>query len=200
MENVLDRARAVIDTEQRALKSVGDNLNSEFLKVVHAVQKRKGKVVFTGVGKSGHIGQKLAATFSSLGITSIFVHSTEAVHGDLGMVNKEDVVFLLSNSGETREVLAVIPSLSKIGCFKIAFTSKKNSSLAHACDLTLAYSYENEADQLNLAPTTSAIIMLALGDSLGVTLSESANFSSDDFHLYHPGGSLGEKLEKTGGE
>ncbi|EOG03991.1 KpsF/GutQ family sugar-phosphate isomerase [Enterococcus faecium] len=196
MKNVLDRARAVIDTEQQALKSVGDNLDIDFLKIVNVVQKRKGKVVFTGVGKSGHIGKKVAATFSSLGITSIFVHSTEAVHGDLGMIRNEDVVFLLSNSGETKEVLSVIPSLNKIGCFKIAFTSKKNSSLAKACELTLAYSYENEADQLNLAPTTSAIIMLALGDSLGVTLSESTHFSSDDFHLYHPGGALGEKLEK----
>lgn len=195
--DILERAKEVISTEQQALQFVGENLNDDFLKIVHTVQERKGKVVFTGVGKSGHIGAKLAATFSSLGVTSVFVHSTEALHGDLGMISQEDIVFMLSNSGGTAEVLAMIPSLNKIGCTKIAFTSQPDSALAKTCELTLSYQYETEADSLNLAPTTSAIIMLSLGDSLGVALSESLKFEREDFHLYHPGGALGAQLDSV---
>ncbi|GCF95486.1 isomerase [Enterococcus florum] len=193
--DILERAKEVISTEQQALQVVSENLSDDFLKIVQVIQERKGKVVFTGVGKSGHIGTKLAATFSSLGVTSIFVHSTEALHGDLGMINHDDIVFMMSNSGETAEILAMLPSLNKIGCTKIAFTSQPESSLSRSCEMTLSYQYETEADRLNLAPTTSAIIMLSLGDSLGVALSESLKFEREDFHLYHPGGALGAQLE-----
>ncbi|MFB5314169.1 KpsF/GutQ family sugar-phosphate isomerase [Enterococcus gallinarum] len=193
--DILERAKEVISTEQQALQAVSENLSDDFLKIVQVIQERKGKVVFTGVGKSGHIGTKLAATFSSLGVTSIFVHSTEALHGDLGMINHDDIVFMMSNSGETAEILAMLPSLNKIGCTKIAFTSQPDSTLSRSCEMTLSYQYETEADRLNLAPTTSAIIMLSLGDSLGVVLSESLKFEREDFHLYHPGGALGAQLK-----
>lgn len=194
--DVLKRARKAINDEQLAIQENAHMLNEQYLEIVEAVQRRKGKIVFTGVGKSGHIGKKLAATFSSLGLPAIFVHSTEAVHGDLGMIEEGDVVFLLSNSGETTEVLNVIPALDNIGVTKIAFTSKENSTMAKKSDYILSYKYNKEIDGNNLAPTTSAIVMLSIGDSLGVVLSELIGFTKNDFHKYHPGGSLGKQLQE----
>lgn len=193
---ILERAKQVLTLESNAIVDQREDVGEEYLQVFNSLKNRKGKVVFSGVGKSGHIGEKLAATFASLGITAIFVHSTEAVHGDLGMIEQEDLVFLLSNSGSTKEVLAVLPALKKIGCQTIAFTSNQESLLAKNCDLVLSYIYGKEADQNNLAPTTSAVVMLALGDSLAVALSEENGFTSDDFYVFHPGGALGEQLRE----
>ena len=136
----------------------------------------------------------MAATLSSTGTPSFFLHSTEGLHGDLGMVEKKDIVILISNSGETKEVLSLLPSLNTIGSIKIAITSRSDSTLAKNCDYTLAYCYPTEADHLNLAPTTSSTLTLALGDALAGTLSKMKNFANKDFLLFHPGGSLGEQL------
>lgn len=193
----VERGKRVIQIEQQALKNAVQNLDENFSQVVDVIDSREGKVVFTGVGKSGHIGEKLAATFSSLGTPAIFVHSTEALHGDLGMITGKDVVILLSNSGETTEVLNTLPSIKKIGAKTIAFTSKEESTLSQLCEYLLPYSYDYEADEHNLAPTTSAILMLSIGDSLAIVLSEKNKFTKEDFHLFHPGGSLGNQLEKT---
>ncbi|MGX7164725.1 KpsF/GutQ family sugar-phosphate isomerase [Enterococcus massiliensis] len=192
--DILARARTVISEEQQAIKENINLLDESYLASIKVLEDRQGKIVFTGVGKSGHIGEKLAATFSSLGSPAIFVHSTEAVHGDLGMVERGDVVILLSNSGTTKEVLNTIPSLRIIGTTLIAFTSNKNSALALESDYVLGYSYGKEADQYNLAPTTSAIAMLSIGDSIGVVLSELKGFKKQDFKVFHPGGALGKKL------
>ncbi|MDH6363861.1 arabinose-5-phosphate isomerase [Enterococcus sp. PF1-24] len=196
--DILKRAKEVIESERNGLELAGAAINDNYLAIIKTIENCQGKVVFTGVGKSGHIGKKLAATFASLGTCAIFVHSTESLHGDLGMVQPEDVVVMMSNSGETQEILAMIEPLKKIGCKKVAFTSKEHSTLAKNCEELLAYQLEREADTLNLAPTTSAVIMLAIGDSIGVTLSEMKQFSSQDFYLYHPGGSLGKKLQTKG--
>nr|WP_208559062.1 SIS domain-containing protein [Marinilactibacillus kalidii] len=154
----------------------------------------EGKVVITGVGKSGHVGRKIAATFASTGTPAFFMHSTEGVHGDLGMIERKDIVILISNSGETREVLELLPSIEEIGARTIAMTAGESSSLVNQCDYTLLYGYNQEADHLKTAPTTSSTICLALGDVLAGTLSKLKEFNQKDFLLYHPGGSLGKKL------
>ncbi|NEW66788.1 SIS domain-containing protein [Carnobacteriaceae bacterium zg-84] len=194
--NKLDLLKTSLKMESEGLLKTANRLNEQTLEIVEIVDSCQGKIVFTGVGKSGHVGKKLAATFSSVGIPAIFVHSTEAFHGDFGMIQTQDIVFLLSNSGSTQEVLSMLPTLRKIGCITIAFTSKDQSSLADMCDYTLHYTYEKEADVLGLAPTTSSTTMLALGDSIAVVVSASRQFTKDDFHLFHPGGALGKQLEK----
>lgn len=149
-----------------------------------------------GVGKSGHIGSKIAATLSSTGTPSFFVHSTEALHGDLGMIEEKDITILISNSGETNEVLNTIPSIQKIGAKIISITRNSESTLAKNSDVALTYAYDTEADHLNLAPTTSSTLCLVIGDCLATAVSENKGFKSEDFHLYHPGGSLGKQLSK----
>lgn len=182
-----DEAQAILDTI--------DNFGDEVVDAIELIQNTKGHIIITGVGKSGHVGEKIAASLSSTGTPSFFMHSTEAVHGDLGMVTKDDLVILISNSGETKEVLNVLPTLEKIGVKKISITKNHSSTLAKAADVSLAYKYDKEADSLGLAPTTSSTITLAVGDALAVTLSTLKNFTPNDFHLYHPGGSLGKMLE-----
>jgi arabinose-5-phosphate isomerase len=171
-----------------------DQLDQSFVDAVQLIQQCEAKVVVSGVGKSGLIGRKIAASLASTGTPAFFVHASEAVHGDSGMIEARDVVILLSNSGETSEVLNLLPVLEQIGCKKIAITSGRDSTLARACDLALIYTYEREADHLNLAPTTSAVLMLIIGDALAVTLSVLKGFGQKDFYRYHPGGSLGAQL------
>ena len=191
---ILEEAKKIIKTEAVAVEDLSEQLDQSFVDVVKAIHESQGKVVVTGVGKSGHVGEKMAATLSSTGTPSFFLHSTEGLHGDLGMVEKKDIVILISNSGETKEVLSLLPSLNTIGSIKIAITSRSDSTLAKNCDYTLAYCYPTEADHLNLAPTTSSTLTLALGDALAGTLSKMKNFANKDFLLFHPGGSLGEQL------
>jgi arabinose-5-phosphate isomerase len=191
---IIDEIKRVIEKEAAAIKSLSDQVGPNFELAVNLIQKCKGKVVITGVGKSGHIGKKIAASLASTGTPAFFVHSTEGVHGDLGMIQKEDVVILISNSGETSEVLSLLPSLIKIGSRTIVITSKEKSTLAESCDVALTYNYESEADHLGLAPTTSSTITLVIGDALAAVVSSLKDFKKEDFHLYHPGGSLGAQL------
>ncbi len=184
----------VMDTEMKAIASMIQGTNEQYNAVVRVLSQCRGKIVFMGIGKSGHIGEKLAATFSSTGTPSFFVHAAEAVHGDLGMIEKHDVVILISNSGNTMEVTRDIPFLKKIGCTTIAMTSNPDSQLAGACDYLLLYPDLPEADHLDLAPTVSSTLTLVLGDALACTLSKMRGFTRNDFYRYHPGGALGASL------
>ena len=193
---VLNHVKQAIEIEAKAITALVNNVGTEYKEAVSLIQSSNGKVVVTGVGKSGHVGKKIAASLSSTGTPAFCLHSTEGVHGDLGMIEKDDVVILISNSGETAEVLSLLPSLEKIGSKKIAITKKDTSTLGQATDIALTYHYETEADHLGLAPTTSSTITLVIGDALAVALSKAKDFKNEDFHLYHPGGSLGKKLTK----
>lgn len=194
MENEIKR---VIEVENEAIIKMIDALDYDNLyKVVDVIKNRTGKVIFLGVGKSGHISKKLAATFASTGTPSFFVHGTEACHGDLGMIEKDDIVILMSNSGTTKEVTQNIIPLRKIGATLIAFTSKEDSLLASSCDYKIIYPSLKEADRLNLAPSVSSTLALVLGDAIALTLSRSYHFTKEDFFKYHPNGALGESLKK----
>ena len=194
----LDIFKKCLEEEGKAILDTIDSFGCEVLEAVKLIREAKGKVVVTGVGKSGHIGEKIAASMSSTGTPSFFMHSTEGVHGDLGMITKDDVVIMISNSGETKEVLNLLPSLKKMGVKRISITRSHESTLAKNSDVSLAYKYSKEADHLGLAPTVSSTLTLAVGDALCVTLSKLKDFSKDNFHLYHPGGALGKMLEDKG--
>lgn len=191
LEIVID----VMNKEMQAIKSLIEYVNEDYEIIIDEILNCKGKVIFLGVGKSGHIGKKLAATFASTGTPSFFVHGTESVHGDLGMIEKDDIVILISNSGNTMEVVNCIPYIKNIGAKTIAITSGKESKLGQGCDYALIYPKEVESDHLNLAPTSSSTMTLVLGDAIACAVSKLKNFTSSDFHKYHPGGSLGEKLK-----
>lgn len=183
-----------LSNEANALVSLSKAVADEYEKAIFLLSTCKGKVAVTGIGKSGHIGRKMAASLSSTGTPSFFVHSAEAVHGDSGTIEANDVVILFSNSGETPEVLNLLSIIEKIGAKRIAITKDANSTLAARCDVTLNYSYEKEADHLGFAPTTSTLLQLAIADAVAVTLSKIKNFTKEDFYLYHPGGSLGKRI------
>lgn len=186
----------VIQKERDAISFLLEKTEAQYDAVIEILLNCKGKVVFLGIGKSGHIGEKLASTFSSTGTPSFFVHSAEARHGDFGMIESDDVVILISNSGRTQEVVDDIPFLKRIGCTTIAFTSNGNSELAKGCDHLLLFPKLDEADELNLAPTTSSTLTLVLGDAIACTLSKMKNFTKEDFYKFHPGGALGESIKK----
>ncbi|MDY1543779.1 KpsF/GutQ family sugar-phosphate isomerase [Lactiplantibacillus pentosus] len=191
---VLSLVTNTIDNEMETLEKVRNSVDDRYHDVIDAILACRGKVIFMGVGKSGLIGRKLAATFSSTGTPAFFVHATESVHGDLGMIEDRDIVILISNSGETREVLAPLPSLQVIGAKTIAFTGNLTSSLAEKTDLSLLIPIDKEADALNLAPTASSTAVLVVGDAIACTISELKKFSKEDLAIFHPGGSLGKKL------
>jgi len=192
--NILIRAKEIIEEEMITLKKVSNSLDEDFEKAINLIYKCKGKLVITGLGKSGHIGKKLAATFSSTGTPSFFVHAAEALHGDLGMITKDDMVLAISNSGETKELLEMIPSLRIIEVKIISITGNRESSLAKVSDVHIEIKVEREADHLNLAPTSSSTAALAVGDAMAVILSEMKVFKEENFAVFHPGGSLGKKL------
>lgn len=194
--NSKDLIKKAMDQELLAASKLHTFIDDDYEHAVEIIKSCEGKVIFSGVGKSGHIGKKLAATFASTGTASFFLHSDEGLHGDLGMVSEKDVVILITNSGETSEVRSMLPSLSKIGCKKILISSKKDSSVGRQCDAVLSYGYETEADHLNLAPTVSSLLTLIIGDAIAVTLSQLRGFEKESFLLYHPGGSLGNQLEE----
>ncbi|HEY8443778.1 MAG TPA: SIS domain-containing protein [Clostridia bacterium] len=185
-----------IKSELKGVQELLAKTENQYDQVIDLIYNCQGKVVFMGVGKSGHIGRKLAATFSSTGTPSFFVHATEACHGDLGMIEKKDVVVLLSNSGNTAEVIQNLESLKKIGCKTVAFTSNPDSKLAQMCDYKLIYPKTDEADHLNLAPTVSSTLALVLGDAIACALSKLKNFAKEDFFTFHPNGALGQKLKE----
>ncbi|MFT8593169.1 MAG: SIS domain-containing protein [Bifidobacterium sp.] len=196
--NVTELVNDVFDKEIDALRSIQHDVNSSYQDAIDLLLACKGKVVFTGVGKSGHIGEKLAATFASVGIPSFFMHSTEAVHGDLGMVSESDVVIAISNSGETQEVLRVLPSLKAKKVKIVSMTGNNDSSLARAADVSLVIHVDSEADKFNLAPSCSSTGVLVAGDAIGLTLSRLIGFTEEGFGLNHPGGALGKKLVAQG--
>lgn len=193
-KDILSTIKKVMQDEIEAIKNVYENLDDSHVKAVELIQNCKGKVIFTGVGKSGHIGKKLAATFASTGTPTFFVHSTEALHGDLGMIEEKDVVIAISNSGETKEVLSILPSIKYIGSKIISITGNRESTLAKESDIALEAKVPHEADPLNLAPTSTSTVALVLGDALAITLSQLKGFKKENFAVYHPGGSLGKKL------
>lgn len=192
--DITERTQYVLKTEAKSIEDVISSLDDNIEKAINLIYNCKGKLVITGLGKSGHIGRKMAATFSSTGTPSFFVHAAEALHGDLGMISKDDIVLAISNSGETKELLDMIPSLRIIGVKIITMTGSKESSLAKDGDVHIEVKVEREADHLNLAPTSSSTAMLAVGDAMAVTLSEMKDFKEENFAVFHPGGSLGKKL------
>ena len=186
--------RRVLLAEAEGLAALASSLDKPFVKAVETLFKAKGKIVCTGVGKSGHVARKIAATLASTGTPAYFVHPGEASHGDLGMVQGSDVFLALSNSGETEEVLRILPAIKRQGAKLIAMTGNPASSLAREADAHLDASVAQEACPLNLAPTASTTAALALGDALAVALLDARGFGPEDFALSHPGGTLGRRL------
>lgn len=187
-------AKRTLKIEAEALKSLMTRINNDFNTAVDLIYKCKGKVVITGIGKSGLIGQKIASTLTGTGTPSFFLHPAEGIHGDLGILSKNDIIIAISNSGETEEILKILPSIKRLGIKLIAMTGGLKSNLAKAADVALDTSVKEEACPLNLAPTASTTATLALGDALAVTLLELRGFKEEDFALIHPGGALGKKL------
>ena len=188
------RAKEIFDEEIRELEKLKNSIDTTFDKVVEVLYHCQGKVVMMGIGKTGIIAHKMAASFASTGTPSIFVNAAEAVHGDLGMIDAKDVAILVSNSGSTNEILNVIDPLHRLGCTIIAMTGHMDSPLALRADYALSIHVDTEACPLGLAPTTSTTATLLMGDALLVCLMEMRQFKADDFALYHPGGALGRKL------
>jgi arabinose-5-phosphate isomerase len=184
----------VIQTEQTALENLKPHVNAEFQRACELMLAGKGRVVVTGMGKSGHIGNKIAATLASTGTPAFFVHPGEASHGDLGMITPQDIVIAISNSGETAEVLTIVPLIKRMHAHLISITNNGNSTLARAADVSLEIGKSPEACSLGLAPTSSTTATLVLGDALAVALLEARGFTAEDFAMSHPGGSLGRKL------
>lgn len=187
-------ATAVIETENRAVAALVWRINDDFVRACEHMIACNGRVIVTGMGKSGHIGSKIAATLASTGTPAFFVHPGEASHGDLGMITDKDVVIAISNSGETDEIITILPIIKRLGVPLIAMTGNPKSKLAQMSDVHLDVSVEQEACPLNLAPTASTTATLVMGDALAVALLESRGFTAKDFALSHPGGSLGRRL------
>lgn len=191
---LLSEGRKVLALERAAIEATEAKLGDGFLKAVHLMLAAKGNVIFCGVGKSGHIGRKLAATFASTGTPSFFVHADEAAHGDLGMIRTGDVFVGISFSGESDELLLILPALRKLSVPIIAMTGRENSSLAKYADVSLVTPVEREACPLNLAPTASTTVTMALGDAIAGALMVARHFSAEDFAKSHPAGALGRRL------
>jgi arabinose-5-phosphate isomerase len=187
-------AKRVLRIEADAVLAMGERLDAQFIAAIKLILACRGRVVVSGMGKSGHIGNKIAATFASTGTPAFFVHPGEASHGDLGMITAEDVCIALSNSGESAELVTIVPLIKRRGARLIAMTGNPNSTLARAADVHLDASVAQEACPLNLAPTASTTAVLALGDALAIALLEARGFGSEDFARTHPGGSLGRRL------
>ncbi len=194
MSQMSDLGRAVIETEAAAITSLLERLDARFERACSYLLECQGRIVVTGMGKSGHIGNKIAATLASTGSPAFFVHPGEASHGDLGMITREDVVLALSNSGETSELLTILPLLKRLGVPLIAMTGNPLSTLARESEVHLDVSVEKEACPLGLAPTSSTTATLVMGDALAVALLQARGFTAEDFALSHPGGSLGRRL------
>ncbi len=193
-QQLLALGKAVIEIEGKAVMALHTRINQCFVQACRLMLNCKGRIIVTGMGKSGHIASKIAATLASTGTPAFFVHPGEASHGDLGMITPSDVVLVLSNSGETNEVLTILPIIKRLDVPLIAMTGKITSSLAKLASVHLDLSVEQEACPLGLAPTSSTTAALAMGDALAVSLLQSRGFTKDDFALSHPGGSLGKRL------
>jgi arabinose-5-phosphate isomerase len=193
-EQFLTSARRALEIEANAVRSLGPRLSKEFADTCRVFLACEGRVVVTGIGKSGHIARKIAATFASTGTPSFFLHPAEASHGDLGMITRSDNVLAISNSGETRELVLLLPHLKRLGVPLITMTGNANSTLARASTVVLDVSVPAEACPLNLAPTASTTATLAMGDALAVSLLDARGFTEQDFARSHPGGTLGRRL------
>ena len=188
------RAKQIFDEEIEELRKLGATIGLEFDRAVEMIYACEGKVVVMGIGKTGIIGHKIASSLASTGTSAIFINAAEAVHGDLGMIDSEDIVLLVSNSGASNEILNVIDPVRKLGCRIIAMTGDKSSRLAQEADLVLSIHVDKEACPLGLAPTTSTTATTLMGDALMVCLMEKRQFRAENFAVYHPGGALGRKL------
>ena len=192
--DIIAEAKSIFDKEMEALARTKDAIGEDFEAIIHLVLDCRGKVIFTGMGKPGHIGAKLAATFASLGTPAFFMHPAEAMHGDLGMVEEKDVVILTSYSGESEEVTRLLPVLQEIGCVTVAITGKPKSTLAKACQYHFFFPAFEEACFMHLAPTSSTTALLVLGDAMAVVASRAKHYTKEDFGLHHPAGALGKQL------
>jgi arabinose-5-phosphate isomerase len=193
-QNLINQGRRVLDIEARAIQALAPKIGEDFVQACRICLECKGRVVVTGMGKSGHIGGKIAATLASTGTPAFFVHPGEASHGDLGMITRKDIVIAISNSGETAEIITILPLLKRLGIPLITMTGNTQSTLAKAATATLDTRVEEEACPLNLAPTASSTAALAMGDALAVSLLETRGFTQEDFAMAHPGGTLGRRL------
>ena len=191
--NYIASAKRTFKIESNAINSLASQIDTNFSQLCDSIRSNKGKFIIMGVGKSGHIGQKISATLSSTGTGSIFIHPTEAAHGDIGLIDKKDIVFLISNSGETDEIINILPSLKRSSYRLASLTSNNKSSIALASDISIVIK-SKEACPLDLAPTSSTTSALAFGDALAIALLESKGFTSNDFASSHPAGKLGKKL------
>lgn len=190
--NLTQTAKNVLDIEAQAILRIKDNLNDfQFNNAIETIYNCKGRVIITGMGKSGHIGNKIAATLSSTGTPAYFLHPAESTHGDSGVITKDDVIIAISNSGETQELLNLLPLLKRFGLTIIAMTGNSNSTLGQASDIILDISVEKEACPLGKAPTASTTVTLAVGDALAMCLLERRGFTQEDFLIFHPSGALG---------
>ncbi|MGM9487790.1 KpsF/GutQ family sugar-phosphate isomerase [Ideonella sp. YS5] len=193
-DRALALARETFDIEAAALRGVRDRLDASFSQALQAILAIRGRVVVMGMGKSGHVGRKIAATLASTGTPAFFVHPAEASHGDLGMVTSEDLLLAISNSGESDEINAILPAVRRLGVPMVAITGRAGSTLARHAEVTLSCAVDQEACPLNLAPTASTTAQMALGDALAVALLDARGFREHDFARSHPGGALGRKL------
>jgi arabinose-5-phosphate isomerase len=194
MDNILDIAKRVLKTEAEAIYTLIEKLGSNFERAVEIIYESTGKVVVTGMGKSGLVGKKIAATLASTGTPAFFLHPAEAGHGDLGMVTSNDVIIAISNSGETEEIVGLIPFLKRFNLHLISVTGNPESTLSRAADVTLDVSVKEEACPLGIVPTASTTATMAMGDALAVALLMKRGFKKEDFAFFHPGGSIGKKL------
>ncbi len=194
---ILEIAKRVIDIEIENVLELKRSLDSSFVKAIEILYNCKGKVILTGMGKSGHIARKISSTLSSTGTPSIFLHPSEAIHGDLGMIDKDDVVIAISNSGETEEILNIIPYIKFLNVPIISITGNANSTLAQKSDVIIDIRITKEACPLNLAPTSSTTAILVLGDAIALVLMELKGFTREQFAKLHPGGLIGRRLKKV---
>ena len=197
---IRDKAIETLQIEAAAVEALIDRVDDEFIAAAETIMRCRGRVVITGIGKSGHIGRKIAATLSSTGTPSFFMHPAEAYHGDLGMLTERDVLIAISNSGESSEIVNILPVVRRIGAEIVAMCGKRSSTLGKNCDYFIDISVKREACTLGLAPTASTTATLAMGDALAMALMDERKFTSNDFALFHPGGALGRKLLLTVGD
>jgi KpsF/GutQ family protein len=199
-KSIIDDAVSTLQLEAQAILGLIENINDDFVKIIELIIESEGRVIVTGIGKSAIIAQKIVATFNSTGTPAIFMHAADAVHGDLGMIQKNDVVICISKSGNTPEIKVLTPLLKQAGNVMIGMVGQSNSDLALQADFILNTSVTKEACPHNLAPTTSTTAQLAMGDALAIALLNARNFNEEDFARYHPGGALGKKLYLKAGD
>lgn len=197
---IKDRAIETLKIEATAIENLIARVDEEFVRAVEEILKCRGRVVVTGMGKSGHVGRKIAATLASTGTPAFFMHPAEAYHGDLGMITENDIVVAISNSGESSEIVNILPIIRRIGAVIIAMCGRKNSSLGRNADYFINIGVEREACSLGLAPTASTTATLAMGDAIAMALMDEKKFTAQNYALFHPGGALGRKLLLTVGD